>query len=57
MFICKRRGPKLIVVPANARFSSFVYLCIIIPAGARCCPGHLDNDSFSDQAAELLTAE
>lgn len=53
-FICKKRGPKLVVVPTNARFNTFVHHSIIIPAGARCCPIHIDQDSFTEQASEML---
>lgn len=45
-FACKRPGPKLIVVPAQARFNVFIEKAIIVPAGSRCCPVHLDGKSL-----------
>jgi hypothetical protein len=39
-FVCKKRGPKLIVASASVRFNCFLYNNIIVPAGSRCCPGH-----------------
>ncbi|VDI47387.1 Hypothetical predicted protein [Mytilus galloprovincialis] len=39
-FICKKPGPKLIVV--------------IIPAGCRCCPGHLTEDNFTEDAISKI---
>ncbi|XP_062600940.1 uncharacterized protein LOC134262562 [Saccostrea cucullata] len=41
--ICKRPGPKL-VVPVNIRHQIFISKEIIIPAGARCCPNHLQGN-------------
>ncbi|XP_065935231.1 uncharacterized protein [Magallana gigas] len=45
-FICKRPGPKLIVVPISARLSAFIHKEVIIPSGSRCCPSHIANDDF-----------
>ncbi|XP_061196000.1 uncharacterized protein LOC133204277 [Saccostrea echinata] len=42
--ICKRPGPKLIVVPVDIRHQVFISKEIIIPAGARCCPNHLQGN-------------
>ena len=42
-FICKRPGPKLIVVPSEARFSAFAEHNVIIKSGTRCCPVHMDE--------------
>ncbi|CAC5379472.1 unnamed protein product [Mytilus coruscus] len=36
--LCKKRGPKRMVVPQEARFNTFLEKNIIIPAGSRCCP-------------------
>lgn len=41
--ICKRPGPKLVVVPVDVRHRIFVTHEIIIPAGSRCCPNHLQQ--------------
>ena len=49
-FLCKRPGPKLVNVPPKARFSTFLHNEIIIPAGSRCCPVHLHEDLFTDEA-------
>ncbi|XP_048768744.2 uncharacterized protein LOC125662931 [Ostrea edulis] len=42
--ICKRPGPKLVVVPVGFRHRIFITKEVIIPAGARCCPKHLQRD-------------
>ncbi|KAH3779575.1 hypothetical protein DPMN_157378 [Dreissena polymorpha] len=41
-FICKKPGPKLIVVPQQLRTEVFVKHNILITAHSRCCPCHLD---------------
>lgn len=38
--MCKRQGPKLVVVPVGVRHHIFITKEVIIPAGARCCPNH-----------------
>ncbi|XP_053389742.1 uncharacterized protein LOC128552719, partial [Mercenaria mercenaria] len=40
---CKKPGPKLIVISAPARFAAFLHHNVIIPAGARCCPSHIEE--------------
>ncbi|XP_062599343.1 uncharacterized protein LOC134260823 [Saccostrea cucullata] len=41
--ICKRPGPKLVVVPVDVRHRIFISKEVIIPAGSRCCPKHLQE--------------
>ncbi|XP_062579084.1 uncharacterized protein LOC134241007 [Saccostrea cucullata] len=53
-FICKRPGPKLIVVPVSARLSAFIHKEVIIPSGSRCCPSHIANDDFIAGALDNL---
>ncbi|CAG2250822.1 PRKDC [Mytilus edulis] len=53
--VCKRRGPKLVVVPTNARFNIFLDKLIILTVGARCCPGHLCNDIFLPDALDRIS--
>ncbi|CAC5389445.1 unnamed protein product [Mytilus coruscus] len=53
-FICKKPGPKLIVVQSQARFSTFLKKEVIIPAGCRCCPGHLMEDNFTEDAISKI---
>ena len=45
-FVCKKRGPKLIVASASVRFNCFLYNNIIVPAGSRCCPSHVNDDDL-----------
>lgn len=52
--VCKRRGPKLVVASSNARYYIFVHKEIIIPAGSRCCPSHLSDDVFTEDAIKLI---
>lgn len=54
-FVCKKRGPKLIVASASVRFNCFLYNNIIVPAGSRCCPSHVNNDAFTDQAIHMMS--
>lgn len=42
--LCKRPGPKLVVVPVDVRHRIFISHEIVIPAGARCCPNHLQRN-------------
>lgn len=37
-----------------ARFSTFLYNEIIIPAGSCCCPVHLQEDSFTSEAMSFM---
>lgn len=43
-FLCKKPGPRLIVINSSARTTAFVEHNVIIPAGSRCCPSHLQDD-------------
>ncbi|VDI65719.1 Hypothetical predicted protein [Mytilus galloprovincialis] len=54
--LCKKRGPKLMVVPQEARFNTFLEKNIIIPAGSRCCPRHLCTEGFTKEANEDITS-
>lgn len=54
-FACKKRGPKLIVASTSVRLNCFLYNNIIVPAGSRCCPGHVNDDAFTDQAINMMT--
>ncbi|XP_056004749.1 uncharacterized protein LOC130050081 [Ostrea edulis] len=51
-FVCKNPGPKLLSVSHQARIFAFVQKEIIIPQGARCCAGHLDNGKLSNDALQ-----
>ncbi|WAR21652.1 hypothetical protein MAR_015626 [Mya arenaria] len=55
-FICKRPGPKLIVVPSEARFTAFVQRNVIIKSGTRCCPVHMDESQIKDEALQSVKA-
>ncbi|XP_062566452.1 uncharacterized protein LOC134228771 [Saccostrea cucullata] len=46
-FVCRRPGPKLMVVPPSARFNAFLNREIIIPPGCRCCPSHIEDGDFT----------
>ena len=43
-FICKKPGPRLIVVAQTLRTDVFLKHNIIITAESRCCPSHMNND-------------
>jgi hypothetical protein len=53
-FVCKKPGPKLIVVSSQARFSIFLQNEIIILAGSHCCPGHMYQDNFTSEAVSQV---
>ncbi|KAH3888079.1 hypothetical protein DPMN_012102 [Dreissena polymorpha] len=46
-FICKKPGPKLIVVPTSTRTETFIQHNILITAESRCCPGHFKQNGTS----------
>ncbi|CAC5364418.1 unnamed protein product [Mytilus coruscus] len=52
--VCKRHGPKLVTVPNSARHDLFLQRLIILPQGARCCPGHLSDEIFSSFSCEQI---
>jgi hypothetical protein len=37
------------------RFNCFLYNNIIVPAGSRCCPGHVNDHAFTDQAIHMMS--
>ncbi|CAC5396437.1 unnamed protein product [Mytilus coruscus] len=39
--ICKKPGPKLIVISPDVRTATYVDNNILIPSGNRCCPNHI----------------
>uniref|UniRef100_K1QXM2 Uncharacterized protein n=1 Tax=Magallana gigas TaxID=29159 RepID=K1QXM2_MAGGI len=54
--LCKKPGPKLVVVPVDVRHRIFISHEIVIPAGARCCPNHLQrNIEKISPSAEITT--
>ncbi|CAC5424235.1 unnamed protein product [Mytilus coruscus] len=54
-FVCRKRGPKLIVVSSSTRLNTFVQKEYYNCAGARCCPVHISDENFSEQALEYLS--
>ena len=54
-FICKTPGPKLVVVSPQARFSVFLQREVLIPAGCCCCPGHLNDNNFTQEAISNIS--
>lgn len=53
--LCRKPGPRLIVVPSEGRFK--VYLChnLFIPSGSRCCPSHFTNNLLDLTSLEMDT--
>ena len=47
-------GPKLVVVPSNARYEAFIQTSILLPAGIRCCSSHLEDNIFTSFAVACL---
>ncbi|XP_053405404.1 uncharacterized protein LOC128558951 [Mercenaria mercenaria] len=57
-FLCKRPGPKLIVVPSETRVTVFIKFNILIPSGSRCCPVHIYNEQISEESLiNVLTTD
>ncbi|XP_062581928.1 uncharacterized protein LOC134243712 [Saccostrea cucullata] len=54
-FICRKPGPKLVVVPASARNSVFLQRKILIPYGTRCCAKHILNDNLTAESLEEIS--
>ena len=52
--ICKRPGPKLVVVPPECKTRVFVHQNILIPAGSRCCPVHIKDHTLSEESISML---
>ena len=53
--ICKRRGYKFIVVPSIVMYNTLIENNIVISPGARCCPGHIYDDNFNEEAVHNIT--
>jgi hypothetical protein len=53
--ICKRRGYKFIVVPSIVIYNTLIENNIVISPGARCCPGHIYDDNFNEEAVNNIT--
>ena len=52
--ICKKPGPKLVVIPTESRTAVFVERNVLIPPGNRCCPVHFDNGAISSDAIQQI---
>ncbi|CAC5403210.1 unnamed protein product [Mytilus coruscus] len=48
--ICKKPGPKLIVISPDVRTATYVDNNILIPSGNRCCPNHICDGHLNDDA-------
>ncbi|CAC5423661.1 unnamed protein product [Mytilus coruscus] len=48
--ICKKPGPKLIVISPDVRTATYVDNNILIPSGNRCCPSHICEGHLNDDA-------
>ncbi|CAC5360913.1 unnamed protein product [Mytilus coruscus] len=44
--VCKTPGPKFLVVSSDARVQAFIDGNVLIPAGARCCSSHFQENGF-----------
>ena len=53
-FVCKKGGPKLLVVPNSARNSVFLQRKLLIPYGARCCAKHILNGNLTSDSMEKI---
>ena len=53
-FICKRPGPKIIVVPSQIRQTVLIEHQILITSDSRCCPSHLNNDLTELKKEEII---
>ena len=54
-FICKKPGPKIIVAPSSARQDVFIRKGIVVSAEVRCCPVHLTDGLFTEEALAKIT--
>ena len=54
--VCKRAGPKMVVVSSEARLHALVYHNIFINPGTRCCPVHItENDLILPSCYDNIT--
>lgn len=52
--ICKKPGPKLIVVTQYARVRAFIQKEMFVPAGSRCCPKYIVDNEFTVDALQKM---
>ena len=52
--ICKKAGSKLVVTPIKARFTVFLHKEVYVPAGSRCCPGHIVDGILTSDALQKI---
>lgn len=53
-FICKRRGPKLIVVSQDITYKLFIEKALFLKSGSRCCPNHIKDDYFTQTSLDNI---
>ncbi|KAK3095980.1 hypothetical protein FSP39_021599 [Pinctada imbricata] len=52
--ICRKPGPKLIVISPDIRTKVLINNNVLIPAGSHCCPSHITEDCLSDESIESI---
>lgn len=52
--VCKKRGPKLIVVSSKARINVFMYKNVIIAYGLKCSQVHIADDMITEEAVNMM---
>lgn len=55
-FVCRKPGPKLIVIPTYARFRVYIQSELFVQCGSRCCPSHIENGILSEDALKKVKA-
>jgi hypothetical protein len=54
--VCKKPGPKLLVISHDARFQAFIDGNILMPAGTRGCPTHLlENGHLKTECFTIMS--
>lgn len=52
--VCKKPGPKLVVISPECRTAVFIQHNVLIPSGNRCCPAHVKDGLLTSAAIEQL---
>ena len=52
--LCKRPGPKLIVVSLTLIVNTYIKHDILLPQGSRCCPVHVAQNELTQDSLEML---
>ena len=53
-FICRKPGPRLVVIPSEIRTRVLIFQNVWIPEGSRCCPSHIQDADLSEHVLQNI---